>query len=120
MSYDWALLCSPSSPPLPSPSFLSGVSIGGAHAVARYLCRLVPGGATPLYGSTNLEKAEIDHWLEYSLTALTQHQNATPITTLEKLNSILAPRVYLVGYQMTLADHSSLRGTIALGRELHQ
>ncbi len=74
--------------PLPSPSFLSGVSIGGAHAVPRYLCR----SATPLYGSSNLEKAaEIDHWLGYRLTALTQHQNAMPITTLEKLNSILAP-----------------------------
>lgn len=78
--------------------------------MARYLCRLT---ATPLYGGTNLEKAEIDHWLEHSLTALSQHQGATPTSALEQLDGVLGPRVYLVGYDMTLADlavYSAVRG----------
>ena len=35
----------------------SGITVSGAYAVARHLCRLVPG--TTLYGRTNLEKAEV-------------------------------------------------------------
>ena len=90
-----------------------GVSISGAHAVARYLCRLAPSGVVPLYGATNLEKAEVDHWLEYSIIALTQRQGATPTAALKHLDSILGPRVYLVGYEMTLADlavYGAVRG----------
>lgn len=41
----------------------SGATVSGAHAVARYLCRLVPG--TTLYGKTNLERAEV--WEKYYL-----------------------------------------------------
>lgn len=83
----------------------SGVTIGGAHAVARYLCRLASrGGTTPLYGVTNLEKAEVDHWLEYSITALSQQQGTVATSALEHVDAILGPRVYLVGYEMTLAD----------------
>ena len=49
--------------------------------------------------------------MEYSITQLTQ-QNASE-ETLTRLDAILAPRVYLVGYELTLADiavYSSLRG----------
>ncbi len=96
-----------------------GVTIGGAHAVARYLCRLASrGGATPLYGSTNLEKAEVDHWLEYSITVLSQQQGATSTSALEHVEAILGPRVYLVGYEMTLADlavFSAIRGIVSSG-----
>lgn len=85
--------------------------------MARYLCRLAPRDcATPLYAGTNLEKAEIDHWLEYSVTALSQHQGATPTSALERLDSVLGPRVYLVGYGVTLADlavYSAVRGKCA-------
>ena len=35
----------------------SGTTVSGAHAVARHLCRMVPG--TTLYGGNNLEKAEV-------------------------------------------------------------
>ncbi len=61
--------------PLPPSSvvfLLEGHMLSLAISLASYL--EVP---LPFMGSTNLEKAEIDHWLEYSLTALTQHQNAT-------------------------------------------
>ena len=104
----------PPHPLITHPSPPSGITISGAHAVARYLCRLAPKGcATPLYGGTNLEKAEIDHWLEYSVTALSQHQSATLGSALERLDLVLGPRVYLVGYDMTLADlavYSAVRG----------
>ena len=66
-----------------------------------------------LYGITNLEKAEIDHWLEFSLTSLGQQQNADVSTSLDRLEAVLGPRMYLVGYDLSLADlavYSSLRG----------
>ena len=67
-----------------------------------------------LYGITNLEKAEIDHWLEFSLTSLSQQQqNADISTSLDHLEAVLGPRTYLVGYDLSLADlavYSSLRG----------
>lgn len=77
-----------------------GTVISGAHAAARHLARLVPSAA--LYGTSNLERAEVDHWLEYSISTLGQ-SSATP-TSLSQLDAILAPRVYLVGHQLTLAD----------------
>ena len=66
-----------------------------------------------LYGATNLEKAEIDHWLEFSLVSLSQQQNADIRSSLARLNAVLGPRTYLVGYDLSLADlavYSSLRG----------
>lgn len=93
----------------------SGTTITGAHAVARHLCRLACGAESgaSLYGITNLEKAEIDHWLEFSLTSLSQQQNADVSTSLDRLDAVLGPRTYLVGYDLSLADLaviSSLRG----------
>ena len=94
----------------------SGTTITGAHAVARHLCRLAwkAESATPLlYGITNLEKAEIDHWLEFSLSSLSQQQGADVSNSLDRLEAVLGPRTYLVGYDLSLADlavYSSLRG----------
>lgn len=93
----------------------SGTTITGAHAVARHLCRLAwgVGSNTALYGATNLEKAEIDHWLEFSLISLNQQQNTDISTSLARLDAVLGPRTYLVGYDLSLADlavYSSLRG----------
>ena len=61
----------------------------------------------------------MDHWLEYSITALSQQQGVTPTSALEHVEAILGPRVYFVGYEMTLADlavYSAIRGmsTISL------
>jgi glutathione S-transferase len=66
-----------------------------------------------LYSATNLEKAEVDHWLEFSLVSLSQQQNADISSSLARLDAVLGPRTYLVGYDLTLADlavYSSLRG----------
>ncbi|XP_064394534.1 bifunctional glutamate/proline--tRNA ligase-like isoform X2 [Halichondria panicea] len=93
----------------------NGGTLNGAHAVARFLCRLVPPDKMPLYGTTNLEKAEIDHWMEYSLTQLTPGPGQEKVLT--QLNNILEPRVYLVGYDLSLADlavYSSLRAQASL------
>ena len=99
-------------------SAFSGETIEGAHAVARYLCRLVP--SSTLYGTNDLEKAEvnryariymglfhpralvrpqIDNWLDRSLASDFATDGA-----LKNLDSILLPRTYLVGYDVTLAD----------------
>ena len=94
----------------------SGTTITGAHAVARHICRLAWGAESnmSLYGITNLEKAEIDHWLEFSLTSLSQQQQSSLLTSsLDHLEAVLGPRTYLVGYDLSLADlavYSSLRG----------
>jgi len=89
---------------------LSGVVLNGAHAVARFLCRLA---VSPLYGNGNLEKAEVDHWLEYSLTQLPSAQEKV----YSRLDEILEPRVYLVGYDLTIAD-LAIYGCIA-GQYVH-
>jgi bifunctional glutamyl/prolyl-tRNA synthetase len=86
------------------------VVISGAMAVSRFLCRLVK---TDLYGQNNLEKAEIDHWLEYSVTSLNPQCNLQSV--MSYLDNVLTPRVYLVGYSLTLADvavFASLRGLL--------
>ena len=94
----------------------SGTTITGAHAVARHLSRLAWGAGSnvALYGATNLEKAEIDHWLEFSLISLSQQQQSADVgTSLARLDAVLGPRTYLVGYDLSLADlavYSSLRG----------
>ena len=84
-------------------------TITGAHAVARHLCRLAAAGSTPstspqLYGSSSLEKAEVDHWLEYSLISLTKQGLADNKDVMSYLDGVLAPRVYLMGYELSLAD----------------
>ncbi len=89
----------------------SGRTLNGAYAVARFLCRLAPPGAAALYGTTHLEKAEVDHWMEYSLTHLSPGPDQQKVLT--RLDDILEPRVYLVGYNLSLADlavYSFLRG----------
>ena len=95
----------------------SGVTITGAHAVARHLCRLAASHtpSSSLYGKSSLEKAEVDHWLEYSLTSLTEQSVAKNEDVLGYLDRVLAPRVYLVGYDLTLADlavFAALRGEV--------
>ena len=100
-------------PPLSSPR--SGVTITGVQAVARHLCRVASRHTSSLlYGTTSLEKAEIDHWLQFSVTALTKQQSASRKVNLARLDSVLSSRVYLVGYEMTIADlavFGALRGS---------
>lgn len=51
--------------------------------------------------------------IRYSLTSLGQQQGAMPTSALEQLDTLIAPRTYLVGYDMTLADlavYSAVRG----------
>ncbi len=55
--------------------------------------------------------SQIDHWLDYSVSQLSR-QNFTE-DVLSHLDAILAPRVYLVGHNLSLADiavYGSLRG----------
>ena len=75
------------------------------------MSRLAPPKAAVLYGTTDLEKAEVDHWMEYSLTRL--NPGPGQLKVLSRLEEILEPRVYLVGYELSLADlavYSCLRG----------
>ncbi|CAI8048419.1 Bifunctional glutamate/proline--tRNA ligase, partial [Geodia barretti] len=90
---------------------LGSTCVSGAHAVARTLVRMAPPSPSPsLYGNNDLEKAEVDHWLEYSVARLTQQ--AATSATLAELDAVLVSRVFLVGYHFSLADiavYSSLR-----------
>ena len=72
-----------------------------------------------LYGATPLEQAEVDHWLEYSVSRMGPQQTsgsgaASLDLLLSKLDAILASRTYLVGYGATMADfavYGALCGT---------
>lgn len=42
--------------------------------------------------------------MEFSVTALTRQNVTSSKDVMSRLDAVLAPRVYLVGYDMTLAD----------------
>merc|ERR1712226_1404282 len=73
-------------------------SIQGPVAVCRHLGRL----CGTLYGKSVLEKAEIDHWLEFANTRLRGNSSFTE--ALNYLEGVLAPTTHLVGYDVTIAD----------------
>jgi len=56
-----------------------------------------------LYGSSILEKTEIDHWLTFSLGPLTCPSEIQG--SVSYLDSVLQPATYLVGDNVTIADY---------------
>ncbi|XP_046992182.1 bifunctional glutamate/proline--tRNA ligase [Schistocerca americana] len=70
------------------------------HTVSRYLARSAPSHA--LYGTTILERTEIDHWLTFSSGPLQCERDFQKAVLY--LDNILAPSTYLVGNKVSLAD----------------
>lgn len=79
---------------------VEGVVCENGGDVARIVARTL---AEPqLYGSTALEKTEVDHWLTFSTGPLAT--NAEFSSAIQYLNKVLGPITFLVGRRLTIAD----------------
>ncbi|CAG2056741.1 unnamed protein product [Timema podura] len=78
----------------------NNVVFDSSPAIGRYLARV--SSTYGLYGSTVLERTEVDHWLTFStgpLICIKEYSEA-----LLYLDKMLGPVTYLVGNKLTLAD----------------
>ncbi|XP_044114612.1 eukaryotic translation elongation factor 1 epsilon-1 isoform X2 [Neovison vison] len=99
----------------------NGPSLTGLTTIAAHLVKQA--NKEYLLGSTAEEKAIVQQWLEYRVTRVDGHSNKEDIRTLLKdLNSYLEDKVYLTGYNFTLADillyyglHRFIRRKLGLG-----
>uniref|UniRef100_A0A452SMN8 Eukaryotic translation elongation factor 1 epsilon-1 n=1 Tax=Ursus americanus TaxID=9643 RepID=A0A452SMN8_URSAM len=81
----------------------NGPSLPGLTTIAAHLVKQA--NKEHLLGSTAEEKAIVQQWLEYKVTQVDGHFSKDDIHTLLKdLNSYLEDKVYLTGYNFTLAD----------------
>uniref|UniRef100_A0A8D2CQC7 GST C-terminal domain-containing protein n=1 Tax=Sciurus vulgaris TaxID=55149 RepID=A0A8D2CQC7_SCIVU len=81
----------------------NGPSLTGLTTIATHLVK--EANKEYLLGSTAEEKATVQQWLEYRVTRVDGHSNKEDIHTLLKdLNLYLEDKVYLTGYNFTLAD----------------
>ncbi|XP_045860099.1 eukaryotic translation elongation factor 1 epsilon-1 [Meles meles] len=81
----------------------NGPSLTGLTTIAAHLVKQA--NKEYLLGNTAEEKAIVQQWLEYRVTRVDGHSNKDDIRTLLKdLNSYLEDKVYLTGYNFTLAD----------------
>ncbi|XP_013779580.1 bifunctional glutamate/proline--tRNA ligase-like [Limulus polyphemus] len=78
----------------------NGVTLNSAIAICRYLARLAP--SKGLYGTSVLEKTEVDHWLEFTTKLCSPSEFSQNIKYLNEV--FQAPILYLVGQTVTLAD----------------
>ncbi|CAH1794306.1 unnamed protein product [Owenia fusiformis] len=75
-------------------------NVTSSLSICRYLGRMASG--SKLYGSSAIERTEIDHWLDFScgyVSCSTQFNNA-----LSHLDKVLGPITYLVADTLTIAD----------------
>ncbi|XP_040316602.1 eukaryotic translation elongation factor 1 epsilon-1 isoform X3 [Herpailurus yagouaroundi] len=81
----------------------NGPSLTGLTTIAAHLVKQA--NKEYLLGSTAEEKAVVQQWLEYRVTRVDGHSSKDDVCTLLKdLNSYLEDKVYLTGYNFTLAD----------------
>lgn len=80
------------------PAVGQAVCFSSIFSICRYLARTASG---VLYGKTNLEKTEVDHWLEYCGRRYTVSEFND---CMQMLNRTLSLVTYLVGDALTLAD----------------
>ncbi|XP_053760892.1 eukaryotic translation elongation factor 1 epsilon-1 isoform X3 [Panthera pardus] len=81
----------------------NGPSLTGLTTIAAHLVKQA--NKEYLLGSTAEEKAVVQQWLEYRVTRVDGHCSKDDVRTLLKdLNSYLEDKVYLTGYNFTLAD----------------
>ncbi|CAD5118054.1 DgyrCDS6794 [Dimorphilus gyrociliatus] len=78
---------------------VSDSTFSSTNSIIRYLARVCED--PKLYGSTPIESAEVDNYLEYAHELL---ENKCTDEILKTLNSRLASRAFLVGRSTTIAD----------------
>ncbi|XP_013406588.1 bifunctional glutamate/proline--tRNA ligase isoform X2 [Lingula anatina] len=89
---------------------VNSTSFSTNASICRYLSRV--GSSEGLYGTSALERTEVDHWLEFGNGRLTCASDFP--AALEYLDHVLGPVTYLVGHRVTLADFAvwgALRGS---------
>ncbi|KAF4516851.1 hypothetical protein B566_EDAN006246 [Ephemera danica] len=77
-----------------------GFVLDTSASISRYLARITPG--CNLYGSTLLERTEVDHWLTFSQGAITSKNGFA--AAVKSLDEALGMTTYLVGHTITIAD----------------
>jgi glutamyl-tRNA synthetase len=82
----------------PNLKLFNNQTFQGSILISRYLARLT----SSLYGANPVESTEIDFFLDFSRYLL--HKD-TLLQNIEILNTHLAHRQVLVGYQVTIADY---------------
>ncbi|XP_065769130.1 eukaryotic translation elongation factor 1 epsilon-1 isoform X2 [Muntiacus reevesi] len=81
----------------------NGPSLTGLTTIAAHLVKQAD--KEYLLGSTPEEKAVVQQWLEYRVTRVDGRSSKDDIrAVLKDLNSYLEDKVYLTGYNFTLAD----------------
>lgn len=81
-------------------TIVEGLTLETSPDVARIVARTL---AEPqLYGTTALEKTEVDHWLTFSIGPLAS--NGEFPGAVQYLNKVLGPLTFLVGKRLTIAD----------------
>ncbi|XP_069699060.1 bifunctional glutamate/proline--tRNA ligase [Periplaneta americana] len=80
----------------------NGAVFNTSSTISRYLARIA--SSYGLYGSTVLERTEIDHWLSFSIGPLVCVQEFEEAVLY--LDKVLGPITYLVGNKLTIADFS--------------
>lgn len=81
----------------------SGPSLTGLTTIAAHLVKQA--NKEHLLGSSAEEKAVVQQWLEFRVTRVDGQSSKDDIrTVLKDLNSYLEDKVYLTGYNFTLAD----------------
>ncbi|ESO04653.1 hypothetical protein HELRODRAFT_78758, partial [Helobdella robusta] len=76
------------------------ISLTNVSSICRFLSREV--SELNLYGKTSIEKAQVDHWLEFSTLTLPSANHMQE--SIKYLDYILASSTYLVGDAISLAD----------------
>ncbi|KAL9980527.1 hypothetical protein ACROYT_G009127 [Oculina patagonica] len=91
------------SPKGPSLTLSSGQTVTGVRTVASYLSMI---SKQTLLGTSPLERAQVDQWLEYWQIQLESYMNDGTLLrgALKDLDKFMSRTVYLVGFQLTLAD----------------
>jgi bifunctional glutamyl/prolyl-tRNA synthetase len=90
----------------------SDVSLNTSSTISRYLARIA--SSYGLYGSTVLERTEIDHWLTFSFGPLLCDKEFEE--AILYLNKVLGPITYLVGSKLTIADFA-IFGTLYYSKQ---
>ncbi|GFO21484.1 bifunctional glutamate/proline--tRNA ligase [Plakobranchus ocellatus] len=78
----------------------SEIAFTASTSIVRYIARCFP--ASSMYGNDVLQKAEIDHWLNFAfgrLASSTDYKEA-----MEYLDKVLRPATYIVGSSLSIAD----------------
>lgn len=95
------------------PTTCSPITRARSSSSLRYFARSAP--QKNLYGKCALVRTEVDHWLTFSLGALSSRSTELK-ASLEHLDSVVKPDAFLVGGQVSAADYAIFGALFANGQ----